>query len=167
MKQLIVIRHAKSSWDKPEFADHARPLNKRGLRDAPNMASRLKEKRIFPDIMISSPALRALNTCLIFAKELSFSKEKIITRDSLYHASAEEILDVVRSLPDFDDTEEVALLFGHNPGLTEFVNLLAGENIMNIPTCGVASISLRAHTWREVNFQSGELQFFDFPKSAR
>lgn len=165
MKKLLVIRHAKSSWDHPDLADDLRPLNQRGLRDAPRMAKRLKEKRIFPDTMITSPAVRAFDTCHAFADVLSFTRAKIDVRKQLYHASAEEILEVVNSLRDFDDTEEVTLLFGHNPGLTEFVNLLTSENIMNVPTCGMACISLSVATWRKVKFGIGTLEFFDFPKS--
>jgi phosphohistidine phosphatase len=166
MKTLYLIRHAKSSWDDPEQADIERPLNKRGKKDAPNMARRLKEKRVAPDVMITSPATRAFDTCLLFAKILDFDKDKIKTEKRLYHADEDQILKVLQDLKDHDrDDEEVVLLFGHNPGLTEFANMLLDENIDNIPTCGIVKAKLKIKHWKEAYFGCGELEFFDFPKS--
>ena len=166
MKTLYLIRHAKSSWDDPEQADHERPLNKRGKKDAPNMARRLKEKHVTPDVMITSTATRAHDTCRAFAKILDFDKDKIKTEKRLYHADEEQILKVIRELKDRErDDEEVVLLFGHNPGLTEFANRLLDENIDNIPTCGIVKAQLKIKHWKEAQFGCGELEFFDFPKS--
>ncbi|HNU42759.1 MAG TPA: histidine phosphatase family protein, partial [Cyclobacteriaceae bacterium] len=138
MKKLYLIRHAKSSWDHPDLRDFDRPLNKRGQKDAPRMGKRLKEKRITPDVMLSSPAERALATCQAIARVLGFDNAKIKTNQKLYHASEDGILDVIRNLKDSPrDSEEVVLLFGHNPGLTEFANVLLNQTIDNIPTCGV------------------------------
>ncbi len=165
MKTLYVIRHAKSSWDDPNQDDFERPLNKRGKKDAPNMAKRLKEKRVTPDFMITSPAIRALDTCKQFAKILDYDKDKIKNDKRLYHANEDQILTVIRELEERKrDKEEVVLLFGHNPGLTEFVNSLIDEYIDNIPTCGVVKIHLKIDRWKEINVGCGELVFFDFPK---
>lgn len=76
MKTLVLVRHAKSSWDNPDWSDFERPLNKRGNRDAPFMAEVLKSKNIIPDFMISSPAIRAKSTALYFAQELGFDSQK-------------------------------------------------------------------------------------------
>ncbi|MBX2915716.1 MAG: histidine phosphatase family protein [Cyclobacteriaceae bacterium] len=166
MKKLILIRHAKSSWDDPELDDFDRPLNKRGQKDAPRMGKRLKEKRVTPDIMISSPAERALATCIAIAKVLNFDQSKIKTERKLYHASEDEILNVLRNLKDSPrDSEEVVLLFGHNPGLTEFANSLLNQTIDNIPTCGVVGAELVVKRWQDVSFGCGNILFFDFPKS--
>ncbi len=166
MKTLYLIRHAKSSWDDPEQADIERPLNKRGKKDAPSMARRLKEKHVTPDAMITSPATRAHDTCTLFAKTLDFDKDKIKTEKRLYHADEDQILKVIQELKDRErDDEEVALLFGHNPGLTEFVNLLLDANIDNIPTCGVVKAQLKIKSWKDAHFSCGELEFFDFPKN--
>src|SRR2546427_2259563 len=120
MKKLYLVRHAKSSWDNVEMNDFDRPLNERGTKDAPHMANVLKQRRVFPDRMISSPAVRALTTCKAFAKELGFDKNNIITIDKLYHASADTWLQVLQSLKEHKhDKEDVALVFGHNPGITE------------------------------------------------
>jgi len=166
MKTLYLIRHAKSSWDNPDQADIERPLNKRGEKDAPNMAKRLKEKRVTPDMMISSPAVRAYDTCKKFAKVLDFEKGKIKLDKRLYHANEDQLLSVIQEIKDHDrDDEEVILLFGHNPGLTEFANLLLNETIDNIPTCGVVKASLNIRHWKDIKFGCGQLDFFDFPKS--
>jgi phosphohistidine phosphatase len=166
MKNLYLIRHAKSSWDDPEQADIERPLNKRGIKDAPNMARRVKEKRVTPDVMITSPATRAYETCIAFAKILDFDKDKIKTEKRLYHADEDQILKVIQDLKDRDrDDEEVVLLFGHNPGLTEFANVLLDENIDNIPTCGVVKAQLNISRWKDARFGCGTLAFFDFPKN--
>lgn len=168
MKKLYLIRHAKSSWDDPDLPDFERPLNKRGKKDAPRMAKRLKEKRVTPDMMISSPALRALDTCKDFAKILDYNKDKIKTVRSLYHAGEDQILHVLKDLKDFpNDDEEVVLLFGHNPGMTEFANSLLNTAIDNIPTCGIVAATLKIDKWREIHFGCGELDFFDFPKNDK
>jgi phosphohistidine phosphatase len=166
VKKLYLMRHAKSSWDDPEIEDFDRPLNDRGEKDAPKMGKRLKEKRLTPDIVISSPALRALDTCKIICEVLGFNRKKIIENKSLYHASEEEILKVVRSLKDrIGDEEENVLLFGHNPGLTDFANRLLNEHILNIPTTGIVAAQLAINRWKEADWGSGKLLFFDFPKN--
>ena len=111
MKTLYLIRHAKSSWDDPFQNDFERPLNSRGRSDAPRMARRLKEKDIHPDLMLSSPAERALSTCKIMAEKMGYNLNNVHTDRRLYHASEEELLQVVRELNDSND--EVAL-FAHN-----------------------------------------------------
>lgn len=166
MKILCLVRHAKSSWDNPELSDFDRPLNDRGKKNAPLMGKRLREKHVTPDVMLSSPAERALTTCKELAKELHFSEEKIKTDKRLYHANEDQILKVVQELKDSPrDSEEVVMIFGHNPGLTEFANALLNETIMNIPTCGVVYATLNIEHWKEARFGCGELVFFDFPKN--
>jgi phosphohistidine phosphatase len=165
MKYLYLIRHAKSSWDNPELDDFDRPLNSRGEKDAPRMGKRLREKKITPDSVITSPANRALKTCKLICKIVGFDEKKIIEIPSLYHASEEKLLNIVRSIKDrTGDEEENALVFGHNPGLTEFANRLTSEGILNIPTTGVVAIQLGVEKWKDTNWGSGELVFFDFPK---
>ena len=165
MKPLYLIRHAKSSWDDPELSDFDRPLNKRGQKDAPRMGKRLKEKRVTPDRMITSPAVRALATCKEIARVLGFAEEKIITDRRLYHADEDQILKVIKELKDSPrDSEEIVMLFGHNPGLTEFANSLLNETIDNIPTTGVVAATLNIDHWKDALFGCGTMDFFDFPK---
>jgi phosphohistidine phosphatase len=165
-KILYLIRHAKSSWENPDIDDFVRPLNDRGKKDAPRMGKRLKEKDVIPDLMISSPASRALETCKAIGAILDYPQEKIKTDKRLYHASEEQLLTVVQELKDrsHDDTE-IVLLFGHNPGLTDFANQLLNQNIPNIPTCGIVSAKLNIKNWEDAAFGCGEMKFFDFPKN--
>ncbi len=165
MKTLYLIRHAKSSWDNPKLGDFERPLNERGKKDAPRMGRRLKEKRVHPDVIITSPAVRALETCKAIAASLNFPPSKIELDKNLYHADEDQILKRIQNLKDLNDQEEVVLLFGHNPGLTYFANLLLNESIDNIPTCGVVAAQLNIKTWKEAAFGCGKLLFFDFPKN--
>ena len=165
MKKLFVIRHAKSSWDNPLIKDFDRPLNNRGEKDAPHMAKRLKERRVFADIVISSPANRALTTCKEFCRILQLHEKNIIIVPMLYQATEDDILKVVRNIRDRKgDDDETVFLFGHNSGLTEFVNSLLNEDIDNIPTCGIVCCILKVKTWSEVTWGAGELDFFDYPK---
>ena len=165
MKMLYLIRHAKSSWDDFDLKDIDRPLNERGEKDAPRMGKRLKERGIYPDIMLTSTAIRALETCKVIAKALDFPIEKIKTDNRLYHANEDQLLKVVKEIEDLNDKEEVVMIFGHNPGLTDFANSLLNERIDNIPTCGVVASRIRVKTWKETTFGNGEMKFFDFPKN--
>lgn len=162
MKMLYAIRHAKSSWDDLSLDDLDRPLNERGERDAPRMGKRLKERHVVPDLMITSPAKRALSTCKKIAKILDYPKEAIKVEPKLYHASEDQFLQIVHSINNKQDT---VLLFGHNPGLTDFVNKLTEGSIQNIPTCGVAACSFKTESWNEVGWKKATLEFFDFPKN--
>ena len=167
MKKLFLVRHAKSSWENIEMNDFDRPLNERGERDAPYMAKILKQREVYPDRMISSPALRALTTCKAFAKILNFDRHKIETNDQLYHASATTLLNVLASLKEHPrDKEDVVLVFGHNPGITEFVNELVNVHIDNIPTCGVVEATLNIDSWKEISLGCGKMDSFDYPKNS-
>jgi phosphohistidine phosphatase len=121
----------------------------------------LKEKEIAADLMLSSPAKRALKTCKEIAKILGYNNERIKTDKRIYHAGAEELL---RILKEQKDNNEIVMLFGHNPGFTHFANELFNENIMNIPTCGIVAGNLKINSWKEIEFGCGKMEFFDFPK---
>ena len=164
MKTLYIIRHAKSSWDAMNVDDFERPLNERGKRDAPRMAKRLKEKEIHPDLMITSPAKRALSTSKRIAKILGYPKQNISEERQLYHPDEETILPVVQK---FNNKFAHIILCSHNPGLTEFVNtLMDGEvDIDNVPTCGIVALRFETEQWSEINWGLGKLLFFDYPKS--
>ncbi len=164
MKTLLIIRHAKSSWDASNVDDFDRPLNERGKTDAPRMGKRFKEKDIHPDLMLSSPAKRALSTAKKIAKVLKYPKDNIKSDRRLYHADEETILTVVRELK---DNRNVVMVFGHNPGLTEFVNSLmdGSQDIDNIPTCGVVAFQFGIERWTDVDWGKGKMLFFDYPKS--
>lgn len=161
---LYLVRHAKSSWDNPAMRDIDRPLNERGKGDAPRMGKRLKEREVAPDLMLSSPANRALTTCKEIATILGYSFDRIKTDKRIYHADEAALYDVLKEL---NDTQKVVMLFGHNPGFTYFANSLFNERIMNIPTCGIVAGQLKVKSWQEIKAGCGNLTFFDFPKKNK
>ena len=155
MKQLLLIRHGKSSWDISELSDHERPLNERGKRDAPRMAAALKSREIEPGHIASSSAVRAATTARILAERISYPEAKIIYDRSLYLASAREILTVVQQ---FDESVETAFLFGHNPGMHALVNRLAlSDPVDEFPTLAVGWLNLNIEFWGEAEFGCGTL----------
>ena len=161
MKLLYLVRHAKSSWSNLSLDDFDRPLNKRGKRDAPMMAKRMLSQGIAPSLLLSSPAKRAMKTCKVFAKELDYSKQRIETDMGLYHASSQEILNIIRGKNDALDS---IMVFGHNPGFTDLSNALTGENILNVPTCGIVAVNFSVASWSDLAYEEGQLIFFDYPK---
>lgn len=163
MKKLIIVRHAKSSWENSILADFDRPLNERGIVDAPTMAKRLKVRDIYPQQMISSPAVRAITTCKAFAEVLGFPMQTIREDKAIYHASADQLMSVIQSIEELKSDQPV-FMFGHNPGLTDLVNDLLDENIDNVPTTGVVSCVLNIRKWEDVCPSCGKLDFFDYPK---
>lgn len=161
MKTLILIRHAKSSWDDLSLRDFDRDLNKRGRRDAPEMGRRLAARYAILDAFVVSTACRARATAELMAGELDFPPERIEFRDELYLASPSTMLDVIRQVP--DSVQTLALL-AHNPGITELANRLSGgRRIDNMPTSGVATFNLSADSWRQIG-GGAELIDFDYPK---
>ncbi len=163
MKTLYLVRHAKSSWDNPSLSDFERPLNDRGKRDAPEIGKRLLNKGIMPELMLSSPAQRALTTCRLIAKVIGYPDQKIATDSAIYHAGESALLRIVQQT---SDEYRSLMLFGHNPGFTDFANELANTDIYNIPTCGVFVCSFEVDKWQEIRFGNGQLLFFDYPKKA-
>jgi phosphohistidine phosphatase len=144
--------------------DFSRPLNDRGKKDAPRMGKRLKEKRVNPGLMVTSPARRALATCKRIAEILDYSEDKIKMDRGLYHADSDGIRDVIRSTKDKHDS---LMIFGHNPGLTSFVNGIGKLNLDNVPTCGVAAFELPINSWKDMDYGMGELLFYDYPKKGK
>lgn len=161
MKTLYIVRHAKSSWDDPVLRDFDRPLNDRGKKDAPVMGKRLRKRGVIPSLILSSSARRARSTAKRVARELGFDEKHIRLTDSLYHAGPEMILSTLQQVP---DSVESVMLFGHNPGLTDFVNDYVNVRIDNIPTCGIVAAKFNVSSWKDLGNVKGELIFFDFPK---
>jgi phosphohistidine phosphatase len=134
MKTLFLVRHAKSSWDDPALADKDRPLGARGKRDATKMGKRLAKREVKPDLILSSPAKRALSTAEIIADKLEYQLENIVVDSRLYSGAADDLFSVIRTL---DDKLHGVMLFGHNPELTELAHRLSRQ-ITRLPTCAVA-----------------------------
>ena len=162
MKTLILVRHAKSSWDAPGLTDRERPLNDRGKKDAPEMAKRLKEKGIKVDLMISSPAKRAHKTAKYFAEEFGVKKDDILLAEELYMATHEAFTETVSRIREGYD---VVILFSHNPGITGFASSLTNVKVDDMPTCALFAIQAETENWK--NFQEAEKKFlfFDYPRN--
>ena len=162
MKTLLLIRHAKSSWDDPALSDFERPLNERGKKDAPAMAERLYERGIKIDAFVSSPARRARKTAEQFAKQYKKEKDELILKTELYLASEEAFNTVVEKL---DDALDCVAIFSHNEGITEFANSLTDARTDNIPTCGIFAVSIEAKKWNKFRDAKKKFLFFDYPKA--
>ena len=163
MKTLLLIRHAKSSWDDSTLDDHERPLNQRGKANAPIMAKRLQKLGIKPDMLFSSTAQRAASTAQVFADQLNFPQPKISYEHDLYLASAGMIQDMISKI---ENSLNSVLVFGHNPGFTVLVRQVWGLPIDNIPTCGIVSLKFGSSTWEEASSQLSLAATFDFPKNS-
>jgi len=137
MKTLFLVRHAKSSRDEPSLPDKDRPLNDRGKRDAPKMGERLAKRDVVPNLILSSPAKRALNTAQIIAKKLDYKLADIVVDERLYATAADDLLHVIRKL---GAKPKSVMLFGHNPELTELAHRLSNK-ITHLPTCAVAEFT--------------------------
>ncbi len=159
MRTLYITRHAKSSWDDPALDDFHRPLNERGQRDAPFMAKVFASRNEPVDLLVSSPAVRALSTARIFAAALGM--QAITEERSLYLAELPTLLKHVNQLP---DTAERVMFFGHNPGLSELVEHLGDDDLGEIPTCAVVRIDLPIDAWAEASLGLGSVVWYDHPK---
>lgn len=163
MKRLILLRHAKSSWSDDGLPDQERPLNGRGERDAPRMGTRLHERGIHPNLILSSPALRAKHTAKLVARALDYPADEIRLDTALYLADPEEVLAVVAAQA---DTIDCLLVVGHNPGLTELTNLLVPDlDLKNLPTAGTVVVDCAIERWADVRTVHPRLRYYDYPKS--
>jgi phosphohistidine phosphatase len=161
MRLLTLIRHAKSSWDFAALTDFERPLNPRGRSDAPAMAKRAAHMIGKPQRVVSSPALRAISTARIFCEVLGIPSDEIVVQPRIYEATADTLLGIVH---DLDDRDRHVMLFGHNPGFTELAHLLAPCSFDDLPTCGIAHLSVVAQTWRDVTPDGAKLLRYAYPK---
>ncbi|RTL57482.1 MAG: histidine phosphatase family protein [Sphingobacteriales bacterium] len=162
MKTVLLVRHAKSSWEDPMTIDFDRPLNERGKKDAPAMAKRIKEKGFEIDSLISSPAKRAKKTAKLFAEVFKYNEEKIIYKTELYHADPATFYSVIEQA---SNNHESIAVFSHNPGITYFVNELTEVKIDEVPTCGVFALKAECSKWKDFKKAKKQFLFFDYPKA--
>lgn len=161
MKQVTFIRHAKSSWENPELRDFDRPLNQRGLRDAPFMAKIIQAKANRIDAILSSPANRALSTARFFADALDINPADIQQEPTIYNAYPEDIVRVIRKV---NNHRSNILIFGHNPAFTELANWFSPQYIDNIPTCGIFEVIAPIENWNDFDKSTGRMVAFHYPK---
>ncbi|MCB0577434.1 MAG: histidine phosphatase family protein [Saprospiraceae bacterium] len=161
MRTLFLIRHAKSSWDNPGLRDINRPLNDRGMHDAPRMAQLLAGIGPPPDLIVSSPAKRAFTTAMFFARAFGIDEDGIEQKQEIYEAAPRDILRLVSALP---DNAHTVCLFGHNPTFTEVANRFSENYIDNVPTCGIVHVKSEADTWAGFDESNAVVKACYFPK---
>ncbi|HEX8460152.1 MAG TPA: histidine phosphatase family protein [Segetibacter sp.] len=161
MKRLLLVRHAKSSWSSG-VEDFDRPLNERGLHDAPAMAKRLLKQEIKIDTFVTSPAKRALTTATLFAGAYNKSPNSLIIIPTLYEPTTIAFFNAVETL---DDSLTTVALFSHNPGITNFANKLTATSIDDMPTCAIFAINCDTKKWADFALSTKKFWFFDYPKA--
>ncbi len=157
MKKLILIRHAAAEEYLEETVDFDRNLTVPGKKEAAKMAAFLLSKGSNPQVIISSPALRAITTANVFTASLSLDNPKV--QPSIYEADVNALLQVIYQI---NAQIEVAALVGHNPGVSNLLYFLTGE-IITMATSSWVEIALEAATWTEVSSNTGKLMHYRFP----
>lgn len=160
MKKLFLIRHAKSSWDDPSLTDFLRPLNARGLRDAPRMAGILARSHPGIDLLLHSPAVRTTETASYFTEALGNNNMQVLAIPEIYDAPLSDLKLIVHSL---DDRFSQVVMIGHNPGMSMLLHYFT-DQIYDMPTCAIAEILFDQESWKDCIGSVGHLVNFDYPK---
>ena len=151
MKRLFILRHAKSSWSDTSLGDWQRPLNERGLRDAPRVGDLLRQRALVPDLIITSDAVRARATALAVAQSAGYTGE-LVVEPSLYHAAPDDVIAVLNSVA--DQAARSVMIVGHNPGLEDLVHQLTGEHY-GLPTATLVQLALPIDRWTDLDTAAG------------
>lgn len=162
-RRIVLIRHAKSSWANPLQSDYDRPLNDRGMHDAPMMGERLKSKGIVPDLIIASTAKRAAQTAKKIADAIGYPEDKISWQERLYHCNS-SVFDEVIS--DLDDRIQTVCIVAHNPGISEYAGAFSSgaASIDHMPTCAIAGVEFDTDHWYEFGSAKRQVFIFDYPR---
>jgi phosphohistidine phosphatase len=161
MKTLVIIRHAKSSWSNADLNDHDRPIKGKGRDRTHKVAGYLKEHNIVPDLMVSSTAVRTVETASIIAHELNYPLESIVCEKTFYHANVSSITDYLFGLNNDVDT---VFIFGHNPTFTHLSNNFVDDPIDWLPTTGTVCINFDTDKWEKIMLANRKTNFVVFPK---
>lgn len=161
-KQLILIRHAEANWGNGNLNDFDRTLTDQGLANATQMAQHLLKLNIKPSFIVSSPAVRALTTAKVFGNKWGISDQNIEQEKAIYEANEFNLLKLINS---FNDQHDSIALFGHNPGISNFANLLCNNHIYDLPTCGVAVLQFFFESWNLISTNTGNIILFNYPKN--
>ncbi|MBN3035105.1 MAG: histidine phosphatase family protein [Bacteroidales bacterium] len=164
MKTLYIVRHAKSSWDHPELPDEARPLLEKGKKRTKLLIDFLLKNEVQVDMIMSSHAVRALETAKILAYALRYPEDKVQVSKSLYFTDEEGLFNVF-----FDLSNDITslMIVGHNPTLTNFINRFMEHKIEWLPTSGVACFTFNIGSWAELSGSKGKLKFMVTPKTMK
>ncbi|MFZ5429243.1 MAG: SixA phosphatase family protein [Bacteroidota bacterium] len=164
MKRIVIVRHAKAvpyGYDD----DFNRDLTDRGVKDAGRISLQLVEQAIIPDMMISSPATRALHTAIIFAGSLGFAEESVQRVRELYmEYTTAEFLEFIQGLPEEAST---VFIFGHNPGVSYYADRLSRNFRGDMPTCSTVVIDFDVQAWTDVESRLGRVAYHFYPKMFR
>jgi phosphohistidine phosphatase len=161
MKNLYLVRHAKSSWEY-DLSDHERPLNKRGYKDANLVSNYLKANLVLPDLVITSDAVRAKTTATIFKDNLGLSENIFNLSYDLYDFAGMQLVEVIKNC---DDSVNTLMIFGHNHAMTFFVNTYGNKPIGNVPTSGFTHIEFDISSWKDL--KKGVTKQTVFPKQLK
>jgi phosphohistidine phosphatase len=161
-KTLVIIRHGKSTWDYEGISDFDRPLKEVGISNTQLVAQKIKSLGIFPDLVLSSPANRALHTALIVAREIHYPLNQIAINTTLYTEFEKDILELIKNT---DNQTNTLFIFGHNPVFTDLPNYFLKAQIDNLPTSGAAILQFEASTWKEISKKNLLSEVTIFPKS--
>ncbi len=163
-KKIFIVRHGKSDWSTPDISDIDRPLKPRGVRDAYKMAKLLKQKKEQANLIISSPATRAIHTAIIFSRILQIPEKNILVEYKLYMADSAAIKEYCQNIS--DDYNEI-MIVGHNPGFTSFANKFTPNDITNVPTSGLVILDFDCSSWKDIAPEVLKDHFFDYPRKHR
>jgi phosphohistidine phosphatase len=164
MKYLYIIRHAKSDWEDLTLPDIVRPLNERGKQSVYIIANFLKENKIIPDLILSSPATRALHTAIGVSDVLGYPNNNIFTYSEIYFKGREGMLDVISSV---GNKKSNIFIFSHEPSCSELIYFLTGEAVMKFPTAAIFGIKFKMDNWSEIFNHKGEKVLFTSPKQIQ
>ncbi len=162
MKHLYLIRHAEACEQGANRRDYDRPLSTHGEEDASRMGQRLSQWTK-PDVMFSSPAIRAKTTANILATAIEYPKSDIIFDEQIYEAELENLMSVIRAVP---KKIVCVMLVGHNPALTQLVNMLGAGDNAHMPTCSMALFQIPSNSWDDIDQITAELLNFDYPSKV-
>jgi phosphohistidine phosphatase len=166
MKKLVLVRHAKSDWGKENLKDIDRHLNERGYEDAYLMSEWYTQHHSMPQLLVSSPATRAVSTAFIFARTFGIDESKVKLVKGIYESPASKVMETISG---FSDEYSNVMLFGHNPGLTDLLNEVNKDLLFeNISTCGIVLLEFDIDKWKDIlNQKEARLAGYKFPKSFK
>ena len=160
MKTLYIVRHAKSSWDDPDLSDEERPLLEKGVKKTHKVIEYLNGHHIRPDLILSSPAVRAFETAKLIAKGVRYPGEKITIMPEIYHFDSAHIL---RELQGLSDDIQSVMIVGHNPGVTQLAGHLLGKELEWLPTSAIAGIDIHTDQWDRIRDSNVSTRFMIHP----
>ncbi len=159
-KTLIIARHGKSSWDYLEVSDIDRPLKERGIKNVYEIAEKMLNRKIIPEMIISSPACRAIHTAIIFMRVMSIPDHHLLVNSDIYHADVDDLMKIINQTN--NDIRNL-MIVGHNPTFTELVNYLSDLGISNIPTAGSVILEFKISDWKDIDKKNYYLGIYEFP----